>query len=146
MVFRILNIYYISLYVCTITALTTVSFFRDVPRHQLYYRAWLPFNYSSPGRFWTAYMHQVIAHGFDACMHAAYDTLAPGIMIQSCAQLAILDHRFQLLPKLVNPVREKSVLDFPQDEASQRRRVMRFETKKLAECVEHHLQIFELCK
>ncbi|THK32954.1 odorant receptor Or1-like [Diachasma alloeum] len=145
-IIKILNIYYIGLYVCTITALTTVSFFRDVPRHQLYYHAWLPFNYSSPGRFWAAYMHQVIAHGFDACMHAAYDTIAPGIMIQACAQFAILDHRFQLLPKLVDRVRDKSALDFPQDEASQRRRVMRFEAKKLAECVQHHLKIFQLTK
>nr|XP_011308185.1 PREDICTED: odorant receptor Or1 [Fopius arisanus] len=143
---KILNIYYIALYVCTITALTTVSFFRDVPKQQLYYRAWLPFNYSSPGRFWAVYMHQVIAHGFDACMHAAYDTVAPGVMIQACAQFAILDHRFQLLPKSVNQFRDKSALDFPQDDSNQRRRVLRFEAKKLAECVEHHLQIFQLTK
>ncbi|XP_063977282.1 odorant receptor Or1-like isoform X2 [Diachasmimorpha longicaudata] len=143
-IIKILNIYYIGLYVCTITALTTVSFFRDVPKHQLYYHAWLPFNYSSSGRFWAAYMHQVIAHGFDACMHAAYDTIAPGIMIQGCAQFAILNHRLQMLPKLVDRVRDKLVFDSPQDEVSRRTRVMRFEVKKLAECVRHHLEIFQL--
>lgn len=135
-----MNRRYITMHLFTITTLTTASILRDVPKGDLYYKAWIPFNYTSPSRFWTAYVHQVIAHYFDLCMHAGYDTLAPGMMIHACAQFAILGHRFRILPESIKEKLKDT------DNINENRELKMFERRKLKECVEHHHQIFELRK
>lgn len=132
-----MNFVYLCLFVCTIITLTIASFFRDLPMKQLYYHAWIPFDYSSKFRFWMVYTHQVIAHGFDASLHAAYDTLAPAMMIQTCAQFEILNLRFEKLPLSL----KKKIHNF---EGNDNVMIKREEAQKIGECVSHHIQIIEL--
>lgn len=134
-----MNLLYIGLFICTITTLTIASFFRDVPKKQLYYRAWLPFDYSKKLLFWAAYIHQVIAHGFSASLHAAYDTLAPAMMIQTCAQFELLNSRFEKLPCTIKTNKNKSNVN-----ENLERQVKRNGINKIGNCVEHHIQIIEL--
>ncbi|XP_063978223.1 odorant receptor 94b-like [Diachasmimorpha longicaudata] len=135
-----MNRRYITMHLFTITTLTIASILRDVPKGELYYKAWIPFDYTSPPRFWSAYIHQVIAHYFDLCMHAGYDTLAPGMMIHACAQFAILGHRFRILPQRIKEQLRESA------DINECHEFKALETKKLTACVRHHLQIFEFAK
>ncbi|KAF7992982.1 hypothetical protein HCN44_005763 [Aphidius gifuensis] len=139
-----MNFAYICLFVCTITTLTIASFFRDIPMKQLYYHAWIPFDYSSKFRFWMVYIHQVIAHGFDASLHAAYDTLAPAMMIQTCAQFELLNLRFEKLPQSL----KKKIHKFGGNNnvMINSQHLKREEAKKIGECVSHHIQIIEFSK
>ncbi|XP_063993558.1 odorant receptor 46a-like isoform X2 [Diachasmimorpha longicaudata] len=92
----------------TTVMVTGASFCTDAPRGILPYKAWYPYSTLTPLGFWSAYLHQIIAHAYGASTNAACDTLVYGMIMQLCSQFAILRHRFQLLPKLRGTI-EKNI-------------------------------------
>lgn len=124
---------YISLTEVTMIIFTLIPFIQDVPKRVLSYNAWIPYDYTSPIGFWFAYMHQAVAHAYGASINAAFDTLIPSMMMSICCQFSILQHRFKILPDVINKIKKydktKSGI---------------LEAKKFGECVEHHLQIYQL--
>lgn len=93
------------------------SVFKDYRKHNLAFRAWLPFNYSSPLLFRIAYVHQSISLTAGSILHLACDSLICGLLMHICSQLEILECRL------------KKIIDKPHI---------------LRECVIQHTCIFEL--
>jgi len=75
------------------------SVFKDYRKHNLAFRAWLPFNYSSPMLFRIAYFHQSISLTVGSILHLACDSLICGLLMHICSQLEILECR---LKKTIN--------------------------------------------
>ncbi|XP_011304112.1 putative odorant receptor 85d [Fopius arisanus] len=105
---------------------TSASLCTEAPRGILPYQAWYPYNTSTLVGFWSAYLHQIIAHAYGAFTNAACDTLMYGFIMQICPQFGILQHRFQCLPKSFAGITEN---------------VHQCEKNQLRNCVKHHLQI-----
>ncbi|THK32976.1 odorant receptor 99PSE [Diachasma alloeum] len=105
---------------------TGASLCTEAPSGILPYKAWYPYNTSTPLGFWSAYLHQIIAHAYGAFTNAACDTLIYGMIMQICAQFAILQHRFHLLPKSLAAIGKN---------------IEQWERKELGNCVRHHLRI-----
>nr|UEN71225.1 olfactory receptor 42 [Gregopimpla kuwanae] len=114
------------------------SFVKDVPRKTLPFPTWLPYNHTTVTGFWIAYLHQILSHVVGAYINVAFDTLVPGLMLQTCGQLNILKHRIGRVPSTVttcdrkNEVSEKSI------------KVV--EVQQIAGCVKHHLEIFKFAE
>ncbi|XP_044010398.1 uncharacterized protein LOC122854052 [Aphidius gifuensis] len=107
---------------------------KNIPNRVLSCNAWVPYDYTtSPISFWLTYVLQLTVHAYGASINAAFDTLIPSLMYQICCQFSILQHRFEKLPDVMSNIKkyddEKSII---------------LETMKLSECVEHHLQIYQL--
>lgn len=128
---------YISLTEATMVILTIATIIQDVPNRVLSYRAWVPYNHSTSLGFWIAYMHQVIAHAYGASINAAFDTLIPSMMIQICCQFSILQHRFVILPDII----QSSYGDLQKYDD---RKLIKLETFHFSKCIDHHLQIYKL--
>ncbi|XP_076648499.1 odorant receptor Or1-like isoform X2 [Halictus rubicundus] len=62
---------------------------------KLAFRAWFPYNYSSPTLYTVTYLYQAVALTFETSMHVACDTLFSGMLICIYGQLEILGHRLQ---------------------------------------------------
>ncbi|XP_036140061.1 odorant receptor Or1 [Monomorium pharaonis] len=67
------------------------SVFKDYRKHRLAFRAWLPFNYTSPALFRIAYVHQSISLTMGSILHIACDSLICGLLMHVCSQLEILE-------------------------------------------------------
>lgn len=130
---------YASLVGLTVIGLIMKSIVDDVPRRALPYNSWLPFDYyATLFGYSLAYSTQIVSVMACAAVSTAFDTLLPGLMLQTCAQLNILRWRFHNMSQIVNA------------QSRQFRRgdefhflVANLETKLLAECVKHHIQIFK---
>lgn len=79
----------------------------------------------------------MLAHVAGAGINVAYDTIVPGLMLETSGQLKILKNRIKKVPETV---------DFARDRGTEKsvRAHETGETKALAECVKHHLVIFKL--
>lgn len=70
---------------------------------------WVPYDISSSTIFWITVLHQTF--GLMVCANAsvAHETLISGFMIQTCAQLDILNHRARTLPEMLRETRRNSI-------------------------------------
>lgn len=100
---------------CVCIALT--SLFTNFRRGNLTYKAWLPFNYSSPVLFYLTYAHQLMSMATSALVNLACDCFICGLLLHICCQIEILEHRL--------------------NNKSHTRETLR-------DCVRHHDLIFEL--
>ncbi|XP_072753282.1 odorant receptor 46a-like [Anoplolepis gracilipes] len=76
---------------CVCMALT--SLFTSFRRGNLTYKAWLPFNYSSPVLFYLTYAHQLTSMATGALVNLACDCFICGLLMHVCCQIEILEHR-----------------------------------------------------
>ncbi|XP_076284733.1 odorant receptor Or1-like [Lasioglossum baleicum] len=83
---------------------------------QLTFRAWFPYNYSSPTLYGVTYLYQFVATTFETTVHVACDTLFSGMLICIYGQLEILGHRLQ--------------------------RITNDEEKSVIKCARHHHQLY----
>ncbi|XP_076284729.1 odorant receptor Or1-like [Lasioglossum baleicum] len=83
---------------------------------QLVFRAWFPYNYSSPTLYAITYLYQFVATTFETTVHVACDTLFSGMLICIYGQLEILGHRLQ--------------------------RITNDEEKSVIKCARHHHQLY----
>nr|XP_031827715.1 odorant receptor 46a-like [Nomia melanderi] len=71
------------------------SLIRDTRNRVLAFRAWVPYNYSSPTLYTVTYTHQALSVTVSSLMNIAYDTLFSGLMFSIYSQLEILGHRLR---------------------------------------------------
>jgi len=91
--------------------------FTELARHNLTYKAWIPFNYSPPAIFSVVYTHQLLAMSTSGIVNVACDSLLCGLLLYICCQLEILGYR---LTKIT------------------------YGQSILHDCIHHHNRIFEL--
>lgn len=126
----------------TVVSLTVRSLIQDIPQRALPFNAWLPYNIdSSEIGYWFAYFHQLLGVAAGASVNVAFDTLVPGLLRQTCAQIKILKLRLHAIPKTIDAIRESP---WDEDDGEYQRKSQRFENGLLSECVRHHLEIFQL--
>ncbi|XP_067207946.1 odorant receptor 4-like isoform X2 [Linepithema humile] len=75
------------------------KFVQDYRKQRLAFRAWLPFNYSSPMLFQIAFLHQFTSLIIGSILHIACDSLICGLLVHICSQIEILECH---LRKVVN--------------------------------------------
>ncbi|XP_078053771.1 odorant receptor Or1-like isoform X1 [Augochlora pura] len=75
------------------------SLIRDPKNRALAFRAWVPYDYSSPTLYAITYAHQAVSVFIASFMNVAYDTLFSGLMFCIYSQLEILGHRLRNITK-----------------------------------------------
>lgn len=139
---RLNTLWYGALTGTAVVSITVRSLILDIPQRTLPFKAWLPYNYdTSQIGFWFAYFHQLVAHAAGASVNIAFDTLVPGLLRQTCAQIKILKSRLYAIPKTIDAIRESR---WNENDSEHQRESQLLESQLLTECVRHHLEIFQL--
>ncbi|XP_029665577.1 odorant receptor 46a-like [Formica exsecta] len=73
----------------------------DLPKENLTYRAWLPFDYTPPSVFYFVFTHQLIGMMITAAVNVACDSLISGFLQQICCQLEILKYAYTVNRRFV---------------------------------------------
>jgi len=89
--YRTNTLCYTTLVELTCAFALATSMFKDYRKHRLAFRAWLPFNYSSPMLFQIVYVHQSLSLTIGSVLHIACDSLICGLLMHICSQLKILE-------------------------------------------------------
>ncbi|KAL0112569.1 hypothetical protein PUN28_012111 [Cardiocondyla obscurior] len=118
----------------SITGLTVGSVI-NILHGQLPYRIWLPWDYHIPLIFYTLGIHQMITLIFACIINVGTETLVPGLFLQTCAQLEILENRIQKL--IIN----KTVKYLRHTLATPNKDEM-----EISDCIHHHLSIYKFAK
>ncbi|KAH0947022.1 OrE29 [Eciton burchellii] len=84
---------YLILVSMSISSIILTSVFTELARHNLTYKAWIPFNYSPPAIFSVVYTHQLLAMSTSGIVNVACDSLLCGLLLYICCQLEILGYR-----------------------------------------------------
>ncbi|XP_018374275.1 PREDICTED: odorant receptor Or1-like [Trachymyrmex cornetzi] len=89
------TIHYAILVETTCVCITLTSLLTDFRRRTLTFRAWLPYDYSSPILFHVTYAHQLISLIIGSVLHVACDGLICGLLVHICCQIKILESRLK---------------------------------------------------
>ncbi|XP_018337035.1 PREDICTED: odorant receptor 46a-like [Trachymyrmex septentrionalis] len=89
------TIHYAILVETTCVCITLTSLLTDFRRRTLTFRAWLPYDYSSPILFYITYAHQLISLIIGSVLHVACDGLICGLLVHICCQIEILESRLR---------------------------------------------------
>ncbi|XP_070156645.1 odorant receptor Or1-like isoform X1 [Polyergus mexicanus] len=87
--------HYVILVETTCLCVTVTSLLTEFKKGKLTFRAWLPFDYSSPLLFLFVYAHQLISFTVGSVHHVACDSLICGLLVHICCQLEILECRIR---------------------------------------------------
>ncbi|KAG5336422.1 OR94B protein, partial [Acromyrmex charruanus] len=107
---------YLIIVLMSIASIVTMSVSTDFMKRNLTYKAWIPFDYSSPAIYFVVYIHQLIAMSTSGIVNVACESLLCGFLLHICCQFEILGYRLTKLPHDQNSLRD---------------------------CVRHHNRIFE---
>nr|AZQ24924.1 odorant receptor [Aphidius gifuensis] len=121
----------------TAVMLTFGTLFIDLPEGELPFNTWLPYNHSHGFTYKFAHGQQIISIMTSANIAIAYDTLVPAMILQVCAKLNILKHRFSNFTKMINNQINKSSTSIDK---------LKKEKQLIADYVKCHLIIFKLAK
>ncbi|XP_070518394.1 odorant receptor 94a-like [Cardiocondyla obscurior] len=110
------TLHYMTMVESTCAFALVTSIIVDYRKYRLAFRAWLPFNLSSPMLFQIAYAHQSIGITAGSVIQVACDSLICGLLMHICSQLEIMECH---LKKIVGKPRY------------------------LRECIVHHIRIFQ---
>ncbi|XP_063985099.1 odorant receptor Or1-like isoform X2 [Diachasmimorpha longicaudata] len=124
--------WYFCIVQCAVVMITISSVIQNIPNRTLPFKAWIPLNYSSNNVYWYIYYYQVIAHAAVAIISIAYDTMVPGIMLLTGAQLKIFKFRCENMSAKVEREQRKFNLS-----------KVALENKILKESVCHHETIVQ---
>ncbi|KAK0093252.1 hypothetical protein PV326_013960 [Microctonus aethiopoides] len=83
----------------------------DRPENELPYRTVLPYDYSKPIIYRFTVVMQFLIICISGTILAGFDTLFPGIMLQICAKINILKHRFQVIVTTLEEIRYEKQYD-----------------------------------
>ncbi|KAF3054567.1 Odorant receptor 006 [Nylanderia fulva] len=89
------TLHYVILVQTTCLCVSITSLLTEFKKSKLTFRAWLPFNYSSPPIFFFVYFHQLLGFTVGSVHHIACDSLICGLLIHICCQLDILECRIR---------------------------------------------------
>ncbi|XP_044020217.1 odorant receptor 4-like [Aphidius gifuensis] len=117
----------------------TVFSFRKIvelqPTHILPYGGWFPYDHTKPIIYWFTAVSQLMAPVMAANMTGGYDSFFCGLMMQLCAQVEILKHRFN--NKLDN-LEKKNLINL---NPSVHKNI---EKKIFSDIIEHHIAILRM--
>ncbi|KAK0179431.1 hypothetical protein PV327_005183 [Microctonus hyperodae] len=91
--------------------ITIGRIYADRPENELPYRTVLPYDYSKPIIYRFTVVMQFIIICISGTILAGFDTLFPGIMLQICAKLNILKHRFKVIVTTLEEIRYEKQYD-----------------------------------
>nr|WHS04415.1 odorant receptor 12 [Psyttalia incisi] len=110
-------------------------YMQKLPFGVLPYKAWIPWDYSTPGMYWFLYWLQLITVVVGANVVSALDTLISGFMMLICAQFNIMKCRL-----------ERTIAEFGSELSSKHERIGRnvedIYERRIIACVKHHHAIF----
>lgn len=118
--YRINTLQYLLIVMTSILMITLLSVSTNLLKRNLTYKAWIPFDYSSPAMFYVVYTHQLISMATAGVVNIAWDSLFCGFLLYICCQFEILEFR---LTKMA---------------------ISKDSKYTLRDCVLHHNYIFEL--
>lgn len=92
--------YYLILVMMSVTSILLTSFFTELTKRNLTYKAWVPFDYTSSSVvFFLVYTYQLIGMSTSGLVNVACESLICGFLLHICCQLEILEHRLtKMLP------------------------------------------------
>ncbi|XP_043285613.1 uncharacterized protein [Venturia canescens] len=133
---------YVVLFVSTAFLMVLQSIIMDIPERKLMFKGWLPYAYNSTQIvFLFTYFHQVVTASAGATVNSAFDTLFPGLIILTCAQMNTLKHRFEAMPQIIKTRITASESNGDEDDEKKNREL---EAQLLTDCIRHHVRIFQL--
>ncbi|XP_018317852.1 odorant receptor Or1-like [Mycetomoellerius zeteki] len=100
------TLHYTILVETTCLSVVVTSLLTEFRKGNLTFRAWLPFDYSSPQLFPFVYAHQLISFTMGSVHHVACDSLICGFLVHICCQIEILEHRLRKSARDPNILRE----------------------------------------
>ncbi|KAF3054549.1 Odorant receptor 017 [Nylanderia fulva] len=107
---------YLIIVMMAIISVVLTSFLTVFKKRNLTYKAWFPFDYSSPAIYFFVYVHQLIGMATSGIVNVACESVICGLLLYICCQLEILEYR---LTKITHNQR------------------------MLHDCIRHHNQIFK---
>lgn len=107
---------YLILVMMSVTSIILTSVCTALVNRDLTYKAWIPFDYSSPATFYFMYTYQLIGMSTSGIVNVACESLICGFLLHICCQFEILEHR---LTKIAH------------------------DEDILADCIRHHSLVFE---
>ncbi|CAL1676368.1 unnamed protein product [Lasius platythorax] len=84
---------YLILVMVTIISIVLTSVFTEFTERNLTYKAWFPFDYSSPVIYFLVYIHQLIGMATSGIVNVACESVICGFLLYICCQLEILEYR-----------------------------------------------------
>lgn len=97
---------YLIIVLMSISSIITMSVSTDFMKRNLTYKAWIPFDYSSPVMYFVVYIHQLMAMSTSGIVNVAYDSLFCGFLLHICCQFEILEYRLTKLTHDQNSLRD----------------------------------------
>lgn len=108
---------YLFIVIMAIVSMVLMSLVTEFRKRNLTYKAWVPFDYSSPIIYILVYIHQLIGMATSGIVNVACEGVLCTLLLHICCQFEILEYR---LTKIM-----------------QDRNILR-------DCISHHIRIFEL--
>ncbi|KYN42753.1 Odorant receptor 2a [Trachymyrmex septentrionalis] len=87
---------YYGLVQVTVICIILNAIFMDFMKRNLTFKAWVPFDYTSPIIFFFVFTHQIIGMSICAIVNVACDSLISGLLQEICCQLEILEYRLKI--------------------------------------------------
>ncbi|KAL0116252.1 hypothetical protein PUN28_011231 [Cardiocondyla obscurior] len=84
---------YLIVVMIAVVAMILMSISSDLKERNLTFKAWIPFDYSSPTVYFFVYTHQLIAMYDSAIVNVSSESLLCGFLQHICCQFEILGHR-----------------------------------------------------
>lgn len=97
--YRTNTLYYAILVETTCVCIAVTSLLTEFSKGRLTFRAWLPFNYTSPSLFRIVYIHQLIGLTAGSVLHVACDGLICGLLVHVCCQIEIMECRLRKIAR-----------------------------------------------
>ncbi|XP_011704295.1 PREDICTED: odorant receptor 46a, isoform A-like [Wasmannia auropunctata] len=86
---------YLTLVGTAVVSVILSSIFMDFSKGNLTYRAWIPFDYSTPVTFTLVYTNQMIGMSTSGLVNVACESLVCGLLLHICCQIEILEYRLK---------------------------------------------------
>ncbi|XP_011706318.1 PREDICTED: odorant receptor 94b-like, partial [Wasmannia auropunctata] len=86
-------LWYYGLVQVTIVCQILTAIFMDFMKGKLTYKAWVPFDHTSPIMFFFVFTHQMIGMSTCASVNVACDSLIAGLLQEICCQFDLLENR-----------------------------------------------------
>ncbi|XP_011050239.1 PREDICTED: odorant receptor 46a, isoform A-like isoform X1 [Acromyrmex echinatior] len=97
---------YLTLVGSAVVVVIISSIFMDLSKGNLTYRAWIPFDYSTPIAFTFVYTNQMIGMSCSGLVNVACESLVCGFLLHICCQFEILEYRLKNINQNQNILRE----------------------------------------
>ncbi|XP_018374382.1 PREDICTED: odorant receptor 46a-like [Trachymyrmex cornetzi] len=97
---------YLTLVGSSVLVVTVSSIFMDFSKGNLTYKAWIPFDYSTPIAFTFVYTNQMIGMSCSGLVNVACESLVCGFLLHICCQFEILEYRLKNINQNQNILRD----------------------------------------